>query len=377
MMIKKIVDRQFRANPAYTLVAYNRLSPYEREQLEQLAEDANFYGVMVNGGDSKAVDPETALLILTLQEPGYIPSYIRHKFGRTTNQAIARLVLDDVLQIAVGDDFLSGPKAHAAIYETAENQATSNHPIAQLSHKALRYAQAMPLMPHDLLAQRLYLYNTIPISAYWRQKLPSATTVEAWLGINSWMEPTWQRTDNGGSQGWISWHHRRSNRGSLAYKLYISPHPDIFAQVFAQIVEILGRHQVPSFKVGKDVSGILRPDKMVAYLPNLEELAALAQVLQAELAGCAPQGVPFTAPIDNAGLLSWGMDPPDSAQVFAEDGRNSWRFWITQQLATTLNLAKASDTAVEPWQFALDRLQLEGVDTKRWVPRQTIWNTQD
>lgn len=372
MTLNPLLDRQFRANPAYQLTVYDRLPEAERERLSSLAETPDFYGVLTGNAHTKAVDPETALLVLTLQTPGPIPTYVRHKFGRQANRAIAELVLDDVLQIAVGDAFASGAQAHATVYAPTGPRAEAHHRLAELAHQALRYAQHLQGFSEARLAQRLYLYNGVPLTAAWHARLPNTAAVEDWLGLNGWMH-AWHRT---GTQdgGWMSWQHRAAGQDALPYKLYISPQPGVLPDVFRPIVEVLAQHQVPSFKIGKDAPGILRPDKMVAYLPDFDRLAALAEALQTRLPDCPAQGVPFTAPIDPAGLLSWGMDPPAEAQVFSPDLRESWRFWITRQLAAALRSAHTADADVEPWHYALDRLGLEGVDTARWIPQQTIWH---
>lgn len=376
MNIQQILDQQFRANPAYQLVAYDRLAAEEQAQLGQLAEDANFYGVLLKENEVKAVDPETALLLMTLREPGTIPTYVRHQFAHKTNHAIVQLVLDDLLQIQVEDAFLSGAAAHAIVYQKDANRSSATHPLASLAHDALQYAQALPTATPEQLAQRLYLYNIIPFSAQWQRQLSSETAVKSWLGINGWLDQAWHQLAAESLPGWRGWRHRQATVGTLPYKLYVSPTPDQLPTVFRPIVDIFAKHRVATFKIGKDAHGILRPDKMVAYFPNFEQLAAVSQALQSELTGCHAQGVPFTAPIDADGLLSWGMDPPAEAQIFAGETRESWRFWICQQLATALITAQTDNQTIQPWQFALDRLHVSGVDTQRWLPAQSIWKKQ-
>jgi hypothetical protein len=109
---------------------------------------------------------------------------------------------------------------------------------------------------------------------------------------------------------------------------------------------------------------LLRPDKLVAYYPSFERLAAAADAVAGRLAGTPAQGVPFTAEIAGGGLLSWGVDPPPEGSW---SGGESWRLWLTHRLATAL-LAGKQATGVEPWRFALERLRLEGVDTDSWTP---------
>jgi hypothetical protein len=74
-------------------------------------------------------------------------------------------------------------------------------------------------------------------------------------------------------------------------------------------------------------------------------------------------------------LLSWGIDPPPEEQALPWLIRESWRLWVTNRLAVALIASSTEDTAnLEPWRFALRRLQLEGVDTRSWTPASVDWN---
>ena len=114
----------------------------------------------------------------------------------------------------------------------------------------------------------------------------------------------------------------------------------------------------------------MRPDKIVAYFPSFERLAEAAGAVQSRLGGVPAQGVPFTSEIGGDGLTSWGMDPPASERSWA--GRESWRLWLTHRLARALLAARG--VAEEPWQFALERLRLEGIDTGTWTPAAGLWS---
>lgn len=395
-MIHQITERQFRANPAFRLAVYDRLSRQEQERLQPLAEDKDFYGVLINGSITKAVDPETALLILTLREPCGIPTYVRHIFGHKLNEAIAQLVLDDILQVEHNDTFVSGIDANPLVFGAQTPTNSSLHPLAELSRRAVLYASKLPPMPHHEIVMRLYQFNMMPCTPEWRKQLSTPEDVENWLGIitnaNSgrrdvaWLAARWQRVGNRGqtTSGWLSWQNRHVQAGELPFKLYISPQPRHLPELFRPIVETLADQKVANFKIGQDAQGISRPDKMVAYLSSFEHLAATAHALQPVLSDYPAQGVPFTAPIDPRGLLSWGMDPPQSARIFNGDQQESWRHWLAQQLATALQTARSADeTALEndspqranppAWQYAMQRLALNGVDTERWILEQTIW----
>src|SRR6185295_16193880 len=104
----EVLGRELRANPHYELVLSDRLEPELRRSLADLEKDPGFYGVLRSrsgsGTSVKAVDRDTALLFLTLREPGPLPSYVR----RIPDAAdtVARLVADGVLEIATEGGFV-------------------------------------------------------------------------------------------------------------------------------------------------------------------------------------------------------------------------------------------------------------------------------
>src|SRR5205823_13789071 len=76
------------------------------------------------------------------------------------------------------------------------------------------------------------------------------------------------------------------------------------------------------------------PPSLPDALPisSREQLDRAAAAVLARLDGCPAHGVPFTAGIDAAGLLSWGIDPPDTERVLSWMGRESWRLWLATKL---------------------------------------------
>jgi hypothetical protein len=93
------------------------------------------------------------------------------------------------------------------------------------------------------------------------------------------------------------------------------------------------------------------------------------------LAGCPAQGVPFTAQMTEDGLISRGIDPPPDNALPGWMERESWRLWVTNRLATAILAATPErGGGMEPWQFALRRMRLEGVDTATWTPSDRIWD---
>jgi hypothetical protein len=161
---------------------------------------------------------------------------------------------------------------------------------------------------------------------------------------------------------------------TVVHKLYVSPGLDALPEVFETVVESLTELSVAEFKIGRSLEGVLRADKLVAYFSSFEALARAAARLRSRLAGCPAQGVPFTAPIDEAGLLSWGLDPPARRGEAAWTGRESWRLWVTRRLGAALVAATQDERPeIEAWRFALDRVRFEGFDTRSWTPSERIW----
>lgn len=106
-------------------------------------------------------------------------------------------------------------------------------------------------------------------------------------------------------------------------------------------------------------------------------MQATAARIRAALDGCPAQGVPFTAPLGDDGLLSWGMDPPAAAQSHAWAERESWRLWVTNRLATAILAASVAPTvagAPTPWAYAMTRIRLDRVDPVTWTPAPDIWD---
>ncbi len=390
--LRNVLEATFRANPGYELIVFDQLPEAYQAQFAALRSDPDFYGLLwprVPELSAKAVDQSTALLFLTLNQPGRIPGYVRSRSGARCNREIATLVLDGVLEIARNppNDFVSGAAAYALVYEAQASPRPAGR-VAQLSADALRYAQALETEGHGELSTRLYTYNTIPASPDWRRRLPTRDAVVDFLGIGAggrnrplldrhWVSHVPQGTEG----GWLVWRARhappatRAGLARVTHKLYVSPGAERLPEAVDRVLQVFAEQSaaIISFKIGGDLHGLLRPDKIVAYCSSFDELAVVAERVKESLADCPAQGVPFSAEIDPAGLLSWGMDPPEGAQASKGMARQSWRSWVVDQLAVALVAARAQPSSLPPWMFALERMRLEGIDTDTWTPRQGIW----
>lgn len=379
--LQNIEGATFRANSKYQLVLFDRLSAEQREVLNRSQQDNNLYGVLrpiiPAVKELKAVCHDTALLFFTLQQSSRLPAYIKNKFGDQYNTAIAKLVLDEILEIAHNGEFVSGAEAYEALY-SGEPAASGQDAIAKLSLEALQYAQKLRIDDAAQVSNRLYFYNCVPPSPKRRRQFSQQAAVSDYLGIEdlnySLLRRNWSMHQSGQDRDyWFTWfslcRQRTAHSDSGTYKLYVSPQCDKLAEVFRTTVEILSITPTLSFKVGNSIHGVLRPDKFVAYFNDFESLSKTADRLQRELSGFPAHGVPFTASITDDGLLSWGVDPPQNLKTRLISLPESWRIWVTNRLAVALLAARRSrQQTMEPWQYAVERLKLEGVDTTTWAP---------
>jgi hypothetical protein len=390
----------FQSNARYELVLFDRLSAAEQELLADLRKQPELYGVLrptdESGLSVKSVGRETALLYLTMREQGTLPEYARALAAADHGAGIARLVLDQILEIRHGDRFVSGGEAYELLYGARATPVAGNR-LQQLSIAALRYGESLAVADVGELSLRLYNYHRLPITSRWRHMYGDPARVAERLGVASggryaaFLESRWQAvTETGGDErsddrlgaGWLSWVTRRqpapqAGGATITHKLYVSPMPEFVDNVFAITLKTLTETQALQLKVGADAEGLLRPDKCVAYFSSSDALRHAADALAPRLDGCPAHGVPFTAALDDEGLLSWGVDPPASQHLLNWQPRESWRFWLTNRLANALLTAKrasvTSATRYPPWQYALERVRLEGVDTTSWTPTDTLW----
>jgi len=392
--LKNILDASFRANPEYDLTLFDRLPPGQQDTLRDLTKDPDFYGVLLPKGaaarTAKSVCRDTALLLFSLKEPGPLPGFVRAALGQNCNLAIAELVLDGVLQIERGGTFVSGFDAHDFIHGERPGLEPQGA-IARLTRAALEYGQNLDIDDNGRLAARLYFYNRVPVSTAWTRRFPSQDAVAGHLGIENGgarrsLGSGWSRMKpSSESDGWFKWVARTERITAVeagakkGYKLYLSPRPEYVRDAFQVLLESLADSSAHHFKVGSDAAGLLRPDKMVVYFPDLEGLQHTAERLGHRLTGCAAQGVPFTADFGNGGLLSWGVDPAAEKGTLSWQEHPSWRLWVTNRLATALVAAKRarSGIGVEPWRFALERLRLENVDTDTWTPLEGFGESEE
>lgn len=369
---------RFRANPRYEPAELGRLNEQEREMLGNLAKQQNIFGVLrakqVGQLPSKAICRDTALLWFSLQEPGLIPEMSFSTLGPDPANAVAQLVLGGVLEIQVGDYFSSGSDALELILPKREVRSVTR--VAGISERALKYAQALATTDPQLLIAKLYAYNHEPITPDLRARFSSEDAIREFLTIDR-MEDLSRNWHESTVEGWRSFSSRRVQLIKPNFKLYVSPTFMDMPRAMPIVVHVFESLGVAAFKVGRNLPDVLRPDKIVAYFDTKEHLEIVAKTLTGDLKQVRAQGVPFTAQIDEFGLLSWGRDPAEVPNIPGVQ-QSSWRAWVVSRLAFALSLAKINPSEeVEAWEFAQRRLQLDKIDPESWTPLEGIFNASN
>jgi hypothetical protein len=376
--------RTFRSNPRYELVVLDRLPQVERAHVG--AEGADVYGVFRphegSGLEPRIASTDTALLFLTLRQPAGLPTYVVERLGDDLDRHVRRLCFDGVLEVEHEGKYLCGMDAYAVLGTSVPPNERAR--TDGLSIAALRYGQDLAGLPSPALAQRLYAYGSRPVSPALAREMPDEAAISARLGIApgdrayARLKDDWVEGPRGSPWAvyWRSWRprrvHARTDGLDARYKLYVSPDLDGLPVAIEAVAGTLAKERgVQAFKLAAGLHGVCRPDKLIVYFTHLDDLQRGAAKLRERLAGGAAQGVPFTAAVTSDGMLSWGLDPP---AIGDGGGPTSWRGWVTDRLAEYLAAAPAHGSGdLEPWEFALDRLRLAGIDTTTWVPADGRW----
>ena len=344
------------------LTLLDRLSEHERKTLGTFVEAGEAYGVLrrPGAGPIKIISHDLALLLLTLKDPGPLPAFYRRRWTPAeVERQVALLIADRIIDVEVDGSFLTGAPALAALGLKAEAGTTD---ISEKSRLAMRYAAASDADEREVASQ-LYRFGSLPSSLWWYRRLPGPE--EVLLFLDKPEHPAFERNFPQDDFPWISWR-RRDGRHQIrgpAFKLYISPKLEHLPQVFTGLFEILQAGRASSLKVGADADNLLRTDKLIAYFDSFEDLSECANSLRRRFAGIPVDGVPFSAQIDDHGLLSWGLDPP------AKHGsRGSWRSKIVVRIARAILEGRRQGVA-DPAEWATIHLGLQGVDAQEWRPR--------
>ena len=379
----------YRLNPGYEVVPAERLSASHGVALADAESGRDFYGVLLprqgSGLEPRSISADTALLLLTLQVPGPLPAYSMRQSGFAMAEVVHRLVLDRVLQVFDGGGFVCGPAAMPLF--PASGTGTR---VGDLAIAALEYAQELTWLNERDLSFRIYLYGRQPITPALSRHFGTPAALKRHLGLdvpgpvqriigNGWRHLPEKAGQRAAWWQWIRTVSAASNPTAdrPTYKLYVSPSVEEARGVLESVAALLATSRGSTgFKVGAGLEGICRPDKIVVYFPNFEDLQGFGWALADRIRGCPAHGVPFSADVLGEKLLTWGIDPP-ATWGNGQNRRTSWRMWLAGRLAEYLIAGSGPEAGAQPlWQFALTRLRLSGIDTDTWIPSGMSWVEQ-
>ena len=285
---------------------------------------------------------------------------------------ILQLALDGALEINMSGKFLSGTSLLQEISYLVSVQGTTQNSgrLPELAYRGLQIAQAWPVSDHYSVVGALYFFNRLPMNTSWRLMLPDSRSVEKFLKLDSLVQTpsflsNWQRSPS--EPDWGLWRSRSCSKAETVYKLYVSVHPDALTESLHNAVTAFGDHGAHAFKVGLSPHGVLRPDSLLGYFSTLADLEGAARALSGVIDPSSSRGAPFSAPLDDSGVLSWGLDPKRGTIASAEG--LSWRLWICGRLAHGIQTAVTEPVpCIPPADFARLRLPFWGVDPGYFGP---------
>jgi hypothetical protein len=362
--------------PAKELLAHARVRASRHYRLEPSlvsAEDlvdgrSEWAGTLVPTREGwqrlQLVSRETAELFAALAEPAPLPPGVAASAG-------VRLVLDGILELEYADGFHSGPETHPVFFANAAPAPSGA--LGRISLAALRCAAALAIPDPRLLSKCLYRYNTRPHSPAWQRRFPDSNAItrlfEEARAVTRSPWTSFITTEGGVS--WRAWE-RPDAPAPLprapTYKMYLSPEPTAVGAATRAVLGLGGTRCAPfALKAGNNLPTLLRSEKLVVYFLSRDQLLEAADRLRPLLAGLPAQGVPFTSELFGDGLVSWGIDPGSDAEPPGPLRQLSWRRWITARLGVALASALAAGMGGVAWQYALDRVRLDGVNPETWT----------
>lgn len=340
---------------SYLRIGHDQESSCQYRKLK----DGFGYVYLSNESDSAfELSKDLALLLFSLSEPSLLPEYYRRNFGHNRLLDLLELVRLNFIEVKIESSFLSGVEA----VDVLNNRYADIHNrLCAISENAVRRSVHLNISNVQKNFQYLYTYNTFPIHP--QSKLEYANDLD-FIFSSGFNQNSWNVSSN--IEGW----HYFVNHSGLAktkksnYKLYISPVPRNVPLVMQAAGKVLASIKDMSFKVGRGIEGLARPDKMIAYFSSYDLLSEAADRILEETKGVEAQGVPFSVAIDSAGLLSWGMD------VYTTEGENqSWRQWMVNSIIQSIGDGNMR-TPDEAWTDVSMALHNEGIDPWTFIPNE-------
>lgn len=386
MNAKSILKHRFRISPLFTLREWNELNYQEKELISELHDEMEVYGlfsptVPTPSLSTKVAYRELAFVYLHLLHNGLLPHYATLLPEDSFSKAIAQLVLDQVFEIEWNGKFVSGTGAVEALFGKSifDDNLVPDY-LGLLSKQGIEYALYLDNVDMRIIANRLYTFNTQPCDSSVKKIFAEESDTRDFVfslsqkGTGSLLNNEWHLLSDPLKDHWLGWtrHHFKDSppvqKDNSTYKLYISPVIQDMPGVMAVVLPVLSSSDAFHFKIGNGIQGLLRPDKMVAYFDNKSSLLAVAGELKDKLNGFTTQGVPFTAQADDRGILSWGVDPPDTDVLESVEG-GSWRCRVTDLLSLGIMQAKAENLDQEQSIILISsRLYVAGIHPLKWMP---------
>jgi hypothetical protein len=360
--------RRFRSNPEFEAVADGTSGGRVGAVLRSRA----------TGAYVAAVDHEAAALFCKLARPQCLAVPVEPKSLRVRDESVARLLFDQILQIEqASGTFVDGVRAYDDLF--ANGRGTSSEStrcrLDGLSRRAIDQAVALPALSAIALAWRLYAFNATPRTRCWDEVLAGSSTLARWLGLDrrqAWMRRLARRYSEHGSRlgdtPWYQWIRGDIKpQASLRHKIYVCPTSLGLPDALPRVAEACLALDVPAFKVGVTIHGVLRPDKLLVYVEDEQALFLAMAELGSAITGFDAQPVPFSAPFGEDGLLSWAVDPSPRALAEHPESPASWRTAVAASLAGSIARAQGLGSAEIAAEFALQRLRLDGIEPVGWL----------
>ena len=305
-------------------------------------------------------------LLTALRVAGPLPPALREHVP-ICDQLLARLILDGLVEVRRDGRFQSG--VAALQLEDGGPQPEPRGEASRISELGLEYALAVRHLGPDILAERLYAFNSLPRTRREQSdataEFAAQTSIDAGnpvpkIGGREWTvhaDPAWL-------------YFRRGSSSGGRFKIYLSPCPQDISRVIHGFAEALGDRAGSGgvFKMAFPSEALRRPDKIVAYVPTFDALQqTLTRLVELSL-NATVQAVPFSAPVPRAPLLSWGVDPPNESR----DPRSSWRSWLTRQVAECAHAIPLTETSAAALDHLRTALRWRDIDPVNWLPRQQL-----
>lgn len=383
--LNDLSDIQIRSSRCYRFRPFSNLAPAEQDLLRNITNDRAYFGILeagqAGGLSVKAISQKTAEIFQTLHTPRKVSEAFPEIEPSLRDEIVANLVFDNVVELSDSGKYVSGLPSYELIVRN-DCDLTGEDCLSMLSLDAIHHCSRLAVPNAIDLAWKLYFYNRLPVTPKWAARWPNYHAVLRLIclsneEVNSQLEAKYQSiTEYPERIGWLAWVARerlvQESPEDGIYKLYISPEPEDIRTAFNETARLLPESNARGFKVGMNSYGLMRPDKFIVYFDQSHALQAFVDAVRVKLAAIRPHGVPFTAQLDDSGLLSWGVDPKNSSHL-AWHSDDSWRIWICNRLASALIDAgrhgMAPSLAVR---YSLARLWLSGVDPRVWIKRSLL-----